>query len=92
MENGMATTKITVSLDDDMLAAVHRVVDAGGARSVSGFVQHAIGLALNDVAGWAACLHLALGENGGPPTRKERAWADEILTHGKPKRRRPKAA
>jgi hypothetical protein len=48
-------------------------------RSVSGFIQHAVTVALHDVAGWGAMLGEALEPTGGPLTKKERAWADRIL-------------
>jgi hypothetical protein len=46
---------------------------------VSGFVQHAVAVALDDVAGWGAMLAEALRETGGALTDDERAWADGIL-------------
>jgi Arc/MetJ-type ribon-helix-helix transcriptional regulator len=79
MENGMATKKITITLDEEQLEAVKQVVGSGGAPSVSSFVQHAVGVALNDVAGWSQALGLALERTGGVLTKRERAWADEIL-------------
>jgi Arc/MetJ-type ribon-helix-helix transcriptional regulator len=91
MAIGMATEKVTVTLDQEQLASVRRLVSSGKATSVSGFVQHAVAVSLADVAGWGAMLGLALSETGGPLTRKERAWADSIL--GAPrKKRRGKAA
>jgi hypothetical protein len=59
----------------------------GNAASVSAFVQHAVRVSLNDVAGWASLLADALVQTGGPLTAGERAWADSVL--GKPARRRP---
>ena len=84
---GMATTKITITLDDGQIAAVRRLVTSKHARSVSGFVKHAVGVALQDAEGWAAMLEQALDETGGPLTAKEKAWADRVLT-SQPKRRR----
>lgn len=95
MVNGMATSKVTITLDDDQLAAVRKLVASGKADSVSGFIQHAVSVALADVAGWGALLGTALEETGGGITAKERAWADSILkpAAAKPKsRRRRKAA
>jgi len=89
---GMATKKVTITLDEEQLEAVRRLVEAGTSPSVSGFVQHAIGVALNDVAGWGAILHQALEETGGPLTKKERAWADGILKARSRGRRRGRAA
>jgi hypothetical protein len=92
MADGMATTKVTITLDDEQFAAVRRVVASGAAESVSGFIQHAVAIALNDVAGWGAMLDEALERTGGPMTRKERAWADGILKPAPQKKRRRRAA
>jgi hypothetical protein len=40
---GMATKKITFTLDVAQLDRVHELVESGRASSVSGFVQHAVG-------------------------------------------------
>lgn len=87
---GMASKKVTVTLDEAQVERVRALVDAGRAPSVSGFVQHAVGIALDDVAGWGALLADALARTGGPVTAEERAWADEAL--GVPKRRRKRPA
>jgi Arc/MetJ-type ribon-helix-helix transcriptional regulator len=79
MVYGMATRKVTVTLEDAQLDAIRKLVDAGSASSVSGFVQHAVSVALDDVAGWGALLAEALRATGGPLTDEERAWADEVL-------------
>lgn len=76
---GMATRKVTVTLDEEQLERIRSLVAAGGAASVSGFVQHAVRLALDDVAGWGAMLATALTDTGGDLSAAERAWADEIL-------------
>jgi Arc/MetJ-type ribon-helix-helix transcriptional regulator len=86
----MATKKVTITLDEVQLDRIRALVDAGAAPSVSGFVQHAVGLALDDVAGWGALLAEALHETGGALSDKERAWADEIL--GVKPRRKSSAA
>jgi Arc/MetJ-type ribon-helix-helix transcriptional regulator len=88
----MATAKITVTVDEDQLTAIRKLVESGKAKSVSGFVQHAVDVSLADVAGWGAMLGAALEQTGGPLTRKERAWADSILKAGPTKKRRRKAA
>ena len=90
---GMATTKVTITLDDAQLASVRRLVAQRKAASVSGFVKHAVTVALADVAGWGVLLGAALEETGGALTAKERAWADSVLKPAKTKsRRRRKAA
>jgi len=76
---GMATRKITITLVDEQVDEVKALVAAGGATSVSGFVQHAVSVALDDVSGWASMLEMALDETGGPLTDTERAWADGVL-------------
>ena len=81
----MATKKITITLESAQLDRVREFVEAGKASSVSGFVQHAVGVSLDDIAGWGALLAQALGDTGGPLSHDEKAWADEML--GNPKRR-----
>jgi Arc/MetJ-type ribon-helix-helix transcriptional regulator len=76
---GMGTRKVTVTLDEGQLARIRGLVDRGAATSVSGFVQHAVGVALDDVAGWGAVLAEALTASGGPLSDDERAWADGVL-------------
>ena len=86
----MATKKVTVTLDETQLARVRALVANGQAGSVSGFVQHAVSVSLDDVAGWGAMLAEALRETGGPLSEDERAWADQVL--GVRKRRKQPAA
>lgn len=77
---GMATTqKVTVTLHIEQVEAIRELVTVGKTDSVSGFVQHAVGLALDDVAGWAAMLREALDLTGGPITPEEEAWAEDVL-------------
>lgn len=92
MALGMATTKVTITLDDEQLAAVRALVESGKADSVSAFVKHAVSVSLADVAGWGAMLALALKQTGGPLTAKERAWADSILRPGGRAKGKRKAA
>jgi Arc/MetJ-type ribon-helix-helix transcriptional regulator len=87
----MASKKVTVTLDDSQLEQIRSLVAKGSASSVSGFVQHAVSIALDDVAGWGAMLAEALEATGGPLTKDERAWADEALGAVKPRRKRSAA-
>ena len=87
---GMATKKITVTLDEEQVERIRRVVAAGKAASVSGFVQHAVAISLDDVAGWGALLAEAMGRTGGDLTDDERSFADRIL--GTDKKAKPTAA
>lgn len=88
---GMATRKVTVTLDEMQLERIRALVDAGSAPNVSAFVQHAVGIALDDVAGWGALLARALDDTGGPLSDDERRWADAALDV-KPRKRRTPAA
>jgi Arc/MetJ-type ribon-helix-helix transcriptional regulator len=90
MVDGMATRKVTVTLDADQLDHIRTLVEAGAAPSVSGFVQHAVGVALDDIAGWGAMLADALEATGGELSAEERRWADETL--GNKRSRRSSAA
>lgn len=83
----MATRKVTITLPVGQLDRIKVLVEAGQAASVSGFVKHAVGTALDDVAGWGAMLGQALEESGGPLTSEERAWADDVL-QGSPRQDR----
>ena len=47
----MATTKITITLENHQLEEIRALVAAGTAASVSAFAKHAIGVALFDAAG-----------------------------------------
>src|SRR5688572_32281198 len=94
---GMATKKVTITLQAEQLTAIRALVEARSASSVSAFVQHAVAVSLNDVAGWGALLASALTQTGGPLTRAERSWADDVLSKpskrsGKGKRTRARAA
>jgi Arc/MetJ-type ribon-helix-helix transcriptional regulator len=82
---GMVTKKITITLGAAQIDRIRELVGAGKASSVSGFVQHAVGISLDDIAGWGAMLAQALQDTGGPLSRDEKAWADEVL--GNQKRR-----
>lgn len=89
---GMATAKITITLDELDLRSIRGLVTARKAASVSGFVQHAVSVALVDVAGWGANLAEALAATGGPLTGQERAWADSVLGETPPPRKRRRRA
>jgi Arc/MetJ-type ribon-helix-helix transcriptional regulator len=88
----MASKKVTITMEEGQLEAVRALVSSGAAASLSGFVQHAIAIALDDVDGWRALLGQALAATGGPLTKTERARADSILKGGRTARRGPRAA
>ncbi len=79
MVSGMASKKVTITLDEAQLDRIRALVQARTAPSVSGFVQHAVAVALDDVAGWGVMLAEALRDTGGALSADERAWADEVL-------------
>ena len=79
METGMATKKVTITLDEDELARIRELVEAGGVRSVSAFVQKAVSAQLDADALWDQTLDEILEETGGPMTDEEKAWADKVL-------------
>ncbi len=83
---GMATVKLTITLERGQIQEIRALVAAGQASSVSGFVKHAVRTALHDAAGWREMLAQALSQTGGPLTKKERVWADELLSASKRKR------
>ena len=76
----MATQKVTVTLEESTIARIRELVAARRAPSVSGFVQHAVQVSLDDIAGWGAMLAEALRATGGPLSTEERAWADGLLS------------
>jgi hypothetical protein len=82
MVAGMATRKVTITLDELQLDQIRSLVQARTAPSVSGFVQHAVAVALDDVTGWGAMLAQALRQTGGALSDEERRWADEVLGSG----------
>jgi Arc/MetJ-type ribon-helix-helix transcriptional regulator len=75
----MATKKVTITIDENQLERIRALVKAGTTSSVSGFVQHAVAVALDDIAGWGAMLAEALTDTGGELSLEERRWADEVL-------------
>ena len=83
---GMATQKITVTLDDDQVKEIRALVAVGQAPNVSAFVQHAVRVALHDAAGWKEMLEDGLQQTGGALTKNERAWADTLLSPRERKR------
>jgi Arc/MetJ-type ribon-helix-helix transcriptional regulator len=76
---GMATAKITITLDSEQVQEIRALVAAGQAANVSAFVKHAVTVALHDAAGWKEMLEDALRQTGGPLTAREKAWADTLL-------------
>ncbi|MGL5826097.1 MAG: hypothetical protein ACRCYU_14985 [Nocardioides sp.] len=77
---GIADTRnVTITLSTTAVDAIRDLVATGRADSVSGFVQHAVQVSLDDVAGWGEVLAAALQETGGHLSSAERTWASEVL-------------
>jgi hypothetical protein len=91
---GMATQKITITLQDRQIDEIRCLVTAVAAASGSAFVKHAVGVGLFDAAGWKEVLQDALRRTGGPLTQKDRVWTDALLSPQGQKRnsRKRKAA
>jgi Arc/MetJ-type ribon-helix-helix transcriptional regulator len=81
MVMSMATKKITITLPEEQVATMRDLVSLGQADSISGFVHHAVSVALNEVVLWRFELAAALEATGGPLTADEIAWADKVLGH-----------
>ena len=72
------TTKIAISLPDDLVEHARQAVESGDAPSVSAYIAEAI----NERArreNLAGLLSEMLAESGGPMTKAERAAADHLL-------------
>jgi Arc/MetJ-type ribon-helix-helix transcriptional regulator len=85
MVNGMATTKITITVPDSQLAEIKKRVMAREASSISGFVQRAVQKSLENEAEFRAMIDEGLAATGGPLTARERTWARKMLTSQKPR-------
>ena len=80
MVNGMATTKVTITLPDRQLAEIRKRIAARDSPSVSGFIQQAVRKSLDNAAEFRAMVDEGLKETGGPLKPKERAWARKMLS------------
>jgi Arc/MetJ-type ribon-helix-helix transcriptional regulator len=87
MVDGMATTKITITLPDQQLQEIRERVAAEESLSISGFIQQAVQKSLANAAAFRAMIEEGLNATGGPPKPRERAWARKMLS---PQKRRAK--
>jgi Arc/MetJ-type ribon-helix-helix transcriptional regulator len=92
MVNGMATTKITITLPDRQLDEIRRRVAAQESPTISGFVQQAVQKSLENAAAFRAMIDEGLDGTGGPPKPGERAWAKRMLSARKRGSKKRKAA
>ena len=92
MVNGMATTKITITLPDRQLEEIRKRVAAQQSPTVSGFIQQAVQKSLENAAAFRAMIDDGLEATGGPPKPKERAWARRMVSARKRGAKARKAA
>ena len=72
--------KISVTIEQDLLARVRLAVEAGHAKSVSAYVEHAVAGQLAAEDDFEAMLAECLAATGGPLRDEERAAARRILS------------
>ena len=72
--------KITITIDPAVLARVRLAVEAGHARSVSAYIEHAVAGQLAAEADFDAVLAEIFEATGGELTDEERATARRILS------------
>lgn len=72
------TTKIAISLPDELVERARQAVDSGDAASVSAYIADAM-TARARRENSATLLSEMLAESGGPMTKAERAAADRLL-------------
>ena len=71
--------KITITIDQEVLARVRLAVEGGHARSVSAYIEHAVVGGLAAEADFDAILAEIFEATGGQPTDEERAAARSLL-------------
>ncbi len=88
----MATRKITITLPDRQLEEIRKRVAAQQCPTISGFIQQAVQKSLENAAAFRAMVEEGLQATGGPPKRRERAWARKMLSARKRGAKRGRAA
>ena len=71
--------KTTIAIDQALLARVRAAVEAGLAKSVSAYIEHAVANELTAEDDFEAMLAESLAATGGPLTEAELAAAARIL-------------
>lgn len=71
--------KISITIEQDLLARVRLAVEVGNASSVSAYIEHAVAGQLAAEDDFAAMLTESLAATGGPPTDAELAAAARLL-------------
>lgn len=75
-----ARAKITITIDQEVLARVRLAVEGGHARSVSAYIEHAVAGQLVAEDDFGAMLAEIFEATGGELTDEERAAARRILS------------
>lgn len=73
--------KTTITIDKELLAMVRAAVSAGGAASVSAYIEHSVRGQLAAETEFDAIIEEILASTGGPPTPAEQAAAQSVLTN-----------
>ncbi|MFN7920498.1 MAG: hypothetical protein U0Q16_10400 [Bryobacteraceae bacterium] len=76
----MATTTVTITLEDGQLQAIRKRIAAKKSTSVSGFIQRAVQKSLDAEAEFIAMTDEIFEATGGPLTEEERSWARKVLS------------
>lgn len=71
--------KISITIQQDLLARVRLAVEVGNASSVSAYIEHAVAGQLTAEDDFGAMLAESLAATGGPPTEAELAAAARLL-------------
>ncbi|MCY3807121.1 MAG: ribbon-helix-helix protein, CopG family [bacterium] len=72
--------KVSITIDEELLARVRLAVEAGHAKSVSAYIEHAVAGQLAAEDDFEAMLAESLAATGGPWSDEERAAARRILS------------
>lgn len=79
MSSDKVKTRITITVDPDILTMVQEAVDEGAARSVSAFFERAALGVLDAHEAYIRMLDDIIEETGGPPTPDEIAETERRL-------------
>jgi len=75
---GMAATKITITIPDELLAEIRSRVSSKATPSISGYIQQAVKKSLENEAALRLFIEEGLESTGGPLTAQEEAWAKRV--------------
>lgn len=78
--SSMTKAKVAITVEEDVLARIRRLVAAGETANVSAFFEEAARQRLDLDAEWARQSTEVYAATGGPPTDDERAAVRRILS------------